>query len=444
VVTDGMQNTAPLIAPTGSGFLGLAPVSGLPQELRKRFIPIQTIGFGTPAQVDEDLLRNISLETSGVSYIAVNSTTMFDVFGMTLVALLKGNTAAIATRVSDTISGKGPTAPHPVLVDASAQRVVFSLQWAPPLRNALDLDVFRPGASIPSAPTSSKKQPQIAIQTFDNPAPGVWNVRVKRGVDQKLDPVPYSLNVFFKEKHLDYQFSLDNVHAVTGDKLGIRVLVAWDGQPVTNLPDGAIRVRLQSPTEGLGTILHEVRREVPRGSTTTPAGDIQSPLDEKLASFKGQSLLDLITPKDAVTIALTEEGNGVYSGAFDQTAIPGTYGFEALLDWDVRLTGRIHREERLEENVGVKADPAKTTVTIAQTQPGVWTVTVTPRDRFGNYLGPGYASVIRARLRSEIGSITEVPVDARQTGDYVFLVRGVMTTPSVVVTVDGVIIGARS
>src|SRR5207248_3751434 len=98
LVTDGMQNTAPLISVTGSGFLGLTPVSGLPQELRKRFIPIQTIGFGTPAAVDEDLLRNISFETSGVSYIAVSSSTMFDVFGMTLVALLKGNTAAIATR----------------------------------------------------------------------------------------------------------------------------------------------------------------------------------------------------------------------------------------------------------------------------------------------------------------------------------------------------------
>src|SRR5207248_1744758 len=141
VVTDGMQNTAPLITPTGSGFLGLTPIAGLPQELRKRFIPIQTIGFGTPAQVDEDLLRNMSFETSGVSYISVNATTMFDVFGMTLVALLKGNTASIATRAIDTITGPGPTAPRGVLVDSSAQRAVFSLQWAPPLRNALDLEV---------------------------------------------------------------------------------------------------------------------------------------------------------------------------------------------------------------------------------------------------------------------------------------------------------------
>ena len=444
VVTDGMQNTAPLITPTGSGFLGLTPVAGLNQELRKRFIPIQTIGFGTPAQVDEDLLRNVAFETSGVSYIAVSSSTMFDVFGMTLVALLKGNTASIATRHLDTITGPGPTAPRPVLVDGSAQRVVFSLQWAPPLRNALDLEVFKPGSSVVASPTTSKKQPQIALQAFDNPASGVWNVRVKRGLDQKLDPVPYTLNVFFLEKHLDYQFSLDNLHAVTSDPLGIRVLVAWDGKPLTGLPDGAIRVRVQRQVSGLGTVLHDTDRRVPSGNTVTPAGDIQTPLDAKLGSFKGQSLLSQIALQDVVTIPLKEVGNGVYANTFDQTTIPGTYGFEALLDWDTRLTGRIHREERLEENLGVRADPAKTTVAIAQTQPGLWTVTVTPVDRFGNFLGPGYARVIHARLRSETGSISEVPVDARQTGDYVFTVRGVTTTPAVIVTVDGVVIGGRS
>jgi von Willebrand factor type A domain len=443
VVTDGMQNTAPLISPTNSGFLGLTPVAGFPQELRQRFVPIQTVGFGTPAQVDEDLLRNMSLETAGVSWMTVNATTMFDVFGQTLVAILKGNTASTATRAIDTITGPGPTALRPVLVDSSAERAVFSVQWAPPLRNALDLEVFRPGSTIVATPTAARKLSQIALQRFDKPAPGVWNVRVKRGLDQKPDPVPYTLNVFFRERHLDYQLSFDNLHAGTGEKLGIRALVAWDGKPLAGLPDGSIRVRILRPAEALGTILHDTARRVPTESTTTPAGDIQTPLDVKLASFKGQSLLDRIALKEVAVIALKEEGKGVYSAAFDQTSIPGTYAFEALLDWDTRLTGRIHREERLEENVTAKADPAKTTVAVVQTAtPGIWTVTVTPRDRFGNYLGPGYASRIHAKLRSEAGSISEVPVDAKQIGEYVFTARSAIA-PNPIVVVDGVVIGGR-
>ena len=160
LLTDGMQNTAPLITPTGTGFLGLAPVAGLPQELRKRFIPIQTIAFGTPAQVDDTLLRNISFETSGQSYQAVTANTMFDVFGMTLVAILKGNTASMATRSLDTLTGAGPTAAVPFNVDRSPQRVVASVQWAPAARQMPDLDVFPPGYSTPAIPTSSKKLAQ--------------------------------------------------------------------------------------------------------------------------------------------------------------------------------------------------------------------------------------------------------------------------------------------
>src|SRR5213078_5301634 len=100
--------------------------------------------------------------------------------------------------------------------------------------------------SPPATPTSSKKTAQTAIQTFDlgRGDVGKWSVRVKRNA-KGGEPVPYTLNVFFLERHLDYQFSFDNIHAVTGDKLGIRALVAWDGKPLTGLPDGSIRVRIQ-------------------------------------------------------------------------------------------------------------------------------------------------------------------------------------------------------
>ena len=442
VVTDGIQNTAPLITVTGSGFLGLTPVAGLPQELRKRFIPIQTIAFGTPAQVDEDLLRNMSFETSGLSYQAISSSTMFDVFGMTLVAILKGNTAAMATRRLDTLTGPGPSAPIPVLVDRSPQRVVFSVQWAPPARELLDLDVFPPGAASPAAPSASKKLPQAAIQSFDGRslAAGTWTVRVKRAM-KDAGPVPYTLNVFFLEKHLDYQFSLDNLHAVAGDPLGIHVLVDWDGKPLTGLPDGAIRVRVQRQTESMGNILHETRRETPKANTVTPAGDIQTPLDAKIASFKGQSLLERIATKDVAVIPLKEQGRGVYAATFSDTTVPGTYVFEALLDWDNEKTGHVHREERLEENLKLRADPKRTDIKTTRTG-DVVTVSVTPRDRLGNYFGPGYAPVVRARVRGGGKLRSETPADANQIGTYAFTIGGVPagTPPDVVIAVDGVIV----
>ncbi|MEO8033894.1 MAG: vWA domain-containing protein [Acidobacteriota bacterium] len=448
VVTDGIQNSAPLIQPAPSGFLGLLPVSGLPQELRTRFIPIQTIGFGAPAAVDEDLLRNVSFETSGVSYIALNAATMFDVFSSTLVALLKGNTASLAARQHGTLTGKGPGAPQPVLVDRSAQRVVFTLQWAPPLSDALDLEVFRPAAAPgagAAAPSSSEMLPQAAIQTF-NLAPGAegtWTVRVKRGRRANSEPVPYTLNVLFLEKHLDYQLSFENVHAATGDSLRLRAVVDWDGKPLTSLPSDAIRVRIQRPGEALGTILHGARvADQSKGNATMP-GDTQTPYDRKVAALVRQGLLTRIQPKDIATITLKEQGRGVYVGTFDQTSIPGTYGFEAVLDWDDARTGHLRRQERLEQFVKVKADPGKTEITTSRLARGKVLISVTPRDRYGNYLGPGYGSRIKLTLEGAGKLVGDLPIDRDQTGTYVFTLTDVPAgdTPDAGVTVDGVEVG---
>jgi hypothetical protein len=440
VITDGMQNTAPLITPTGSGFLGLAPVAGLPQELRKRFIPIQTIAFGTPAQVDNTLLTNLSFETSGISYQALNASSMFDVFGMTLVAILKGNTASMATRRLDTMTGTGPSAAVPVTVDRSPQRVVFSVQWAPPARQMLDLEVFPPGFATPATPTSSKKLPQASLQGFDMARgfkTGTWSVRVKRDL-KSGEAVPYTLNVLFLEKHLDYQFSLDNLHAATGDPLGIRLLVDWDGKPLTGLPAGAIKVRVQQQRDGMGNILHAAKTDTPGGNTVTPTGDIQTPVDAKIAAL-GRSLVDGIAPQDVAVIPLTEVGKGVYSGTFGGTSIPGTYVFEAVLDWDLPLTGHVVREERLEESVKPRADASKTTTSLTGNASGIWTLSVTPRDRFGNYFGPGYASQVQAQVRSGGTLRNSVPTDPGQLGTYLFTIAGSPSVPPVVdVIVDGV------
>ncbi|HSY49289.1 MAG TPA: vWA domain-containing protein [Thermoanaerobaculia bacterium] len=442
VVTDGMQNTAPLIEPTASGFLGLVPVSGFPQELRKRFVPIQTIGFGTPAAVDETLLKNISFETSGVSYISANATTMFDVLGMTLIALLKGNSASMGLVHHDTMTGKGPSGPQPVIIDHSAQRVVFSVQWAPPTRFALDLEVFRPNGTA-AVPDSAEKTPQGSFQTFNiKPTDlGTWTVRVKRGINQTADPVPYTLSAIILERHLDYTLSVAPGRAATGDTLTVSAIVDWDGKRLAGLPPGSIRVRIQRPPASLGTILHDQRYpDKSSGNTITPTGDILTPYDRKLDALTNDGLLKRVTPADVATLDLKEQSPGVYAGTFDQTTVAGSYGFEAALDWDIERTGHVHRVERLEAFVKVKPDPTKTEVKVTRPDSRTVVFAVTPRDQFGNYLGPGYAALVKARLNST-GRIAG-PTEPEPNGTYVFTVLDVPAgqTPDVEIVVDGVVV----
>ncbi|MEA2238777.1 MAG: hypothetical protein QOC81_3501 [Thermoanaerobaculia bacterium] len=443
VVTDGMQNTAPLIAPTASGFLGLPPVAGLPPELSKRFIPILTIGFGTPAAVDEDLIRNVAFETAGRSYISVNATTLFDKFALTLVSILKGNTASLAARGHETLSGPGPGPLQKVIVDKSARRAVFSLQWTPPLDSALELEVFPPGASSPATSTSSRNLPQANIQSFDVPPnhPGTWTVRAKRS--KKSDtkgPVPYSLNVFFLERQLDYRLSVDPPRAKSGDRVTLRAELSYGGKPLTGLPAGAVRVRVQRPKAALGTILHDMAGPVKRG---TPPGDVKTPYESKLAALP-QSVLARILPADAETVTLKEEKRGFYAVTLAPASIPGSYAYEAVLDWDDPRTGQVHREERVEQLVSVKADPAKTQIESTRSADRkTIRIAVVPRDQFGNALGPGYESKVTARLLTRPGKLTG-PTDSRIDGTYVFTITDfpLNETPNAEIRVDGVVVSS--
>lgn len=440
VVTDGIQNTPPLVLPVGVGFLGLLPVSGLPEELRKRFIPIQTIGFGEPAAVDEALLRNISLETAGRSFIAVNAVTVFDTFALTLVSILKGNTASLALRQSGTFTQRTSGALQPVIVDRSAQRVVFSVQWAPPRTDALELEVFPPGTTSAADPTSSERTAQAVIQSFDKPEAGTWQVRVK-GSKPDVDPttsIPYALNAFILERHLDYQLSADPIRLRTGEPIRLRAELSYAGKPLTRLPAGAIRVRVQRPAEGLGSVLHAAKTP-PKGSILD--GDAQTPLQRKLATIS-RKRIERIRPQDVETISLVEERPGVYTGRFEKTTTPGSYGFELLLDWDDARTGRVRRTDRLERHVGVKPDAGRTSVGMKRNRDGTVSISVTPRDALGNYLGPGYASMITAEIKDGGTLMAGPPIDRDLRGIYVFTVAGVPArkAPRMEIEVDGVTI----
>jgi hypothetical protein len=435
VVTDGKQNTAPLLQTAPSGFLSLPPVGGLPAELRQRFIPIQSVGFNTPGAVDGALLTNMALETSGVSYIGIDAATMFDTLAMTLIAILKGNTASMALRHHDTFSAAAP--PQPVPVDASVERATFSVQWAPPAVNRFDLEVLRPDGSV-AQPDSASKTPQASLQSFNMNRGdiGTWRVRVKQATNlvAATRPIPYTLHVYFMERHLDFTVSLDPPRPATGDTVTIRAQVAYEGRPLNKLPAGAIKVRVQRPAEGLGTIL----RKMPLRDGAAPSGDTQNAYQSKVSQLP-KGVLSRVMPADVETITLVGGKNGVYTGTFTGTSVPGQYGFETLLDWTDTRTGRLRREERLETDVKVRPDPAATQIVTSGNVQGVVTVSVTPRDRFRNFLGPGYAPVIRAKLIGN-GRLDPTPVDREQTGTYVFTIRGVPAgeTPRLEISVDGV------
>ncbi|HEX8172342.1 MAG TPA: vWA domain-containing protein [Thermoanaerobaculia bacterium] len=353
LVTDGIQNSAPMVTQGASGFLTLSPVTGLPEELRQRHIPIQTIGFGTPATVDAALLDDISEQTAGHSFMAVNATTIFEDFALALTSVLKGNTASIATRRKATLV-TGTANAMPVTIDSSVRRVVFGVQWAPPLRNALDLEVFRPGSAAVATPTRQERLAQTAIQAFDlsgRKDVGTWKVRVRRSAQSLASKVavPYTLSAFFLERNLDYRLSVEPAHARKGQPVRLRAELSFDGKPLVNLPSGAVRVRVLRPTATLAAVLRDAKPLKRRKFARDP----QTELQRKIAALPESAIKQLL-PTERETVTLREEKHGVYVATVANTPIEGSYAFELVLDFDHPSAGHIHREERVEAVVTEK------------------------------------------------------------------------------------------
>lgn len=438
VFTDGIQNVSPLVkdkctVPNQNPCMvpttiqELVPTGGgNPVELWSRGIPMQTIAFGVPESAQATLLNRISNQTSGTPFQAADTFPTYDAFGNALVGLLKGSTISLAHRSTGTLTAAvGPLVP--VEIDGSVERAVFSVEWMGGRSNLLDLQLFPPGAApgpndagIPATQTAGSVD--SLSKGWDMPAsgpPGTWNVRVVRrfGANAGSAPAPYNLSSYMLEGRLKFLLTVDEMEPGTGDPIGVRAQLAFNDTPLDGLPAGAVRVRIRRPGESFGTILHDRNIDIPGQSGT----DATTPYDRKVRALESE--IGRITPQDADTITLTSSGNGIYTGSFTGNTVQGRYHFDATLDWDVPATGRIHRIERTERVVKVNADPASTQITSRTNGDGTFSFTVTPRDRFGNYAGPGYGN--RIGIASTNGTIAGAPLDPNETGDYVFTLENV-------------------
>jgi hypothetical protein len=453
IMTDGVQNQNPRVQPDAS--LAADAVMGSPTvPLVNYQTPIHTIGFGTSTSVA--LLDAIAQRTGGgLGYENASAMGMSDTFADALVGALKGNTISLAHRERGTfVPPAGPLVP--IVVDASTKRAVFSVEWLEP-RAALDVRAFPPGmtpsaTSLGATPADRRDAALSTVVAFDITTPaqiGTWQIRVApRGSNFQTDtPTPYNLSAHFLEGRLSYTIAFTESDQGAGDRLDVRAEVAYDGLPLPNLPPNAVTVNILRPGEALGTILHDTK--VPTSALTPPPGaaDPNTPPQQKIAFLDANGQLSTrIEPAPASTITLTHTANGVYTGSFTNTSVQGLYRLNAILNWTDPRTGAVHREERLDRELRVKPDAASTRITTTDLGGGTFTITVVPRDRFGNYAGPGFGDYVTAVLNSTGTIAPGPPADPDQTGTYIFTVTGVPAgqTPDAVINYGGAPIGGTS
>ncbi len=497
LMTDGIQNVAPCIVPDGQSGCSLI-VAGSDRNWKfdgdvdpifKQGIPVATVSMGLASGPPQDVLDGIAKENAGISLKTSSSSTSAAAFADTLVNILKGNTLSLLSRTAGTMpSSSTSTAPTPVLLDGSVKRAVIMLGWqGHGNESALDLVIQNPGGTT-VVPVKREDGTFFTAQALIcQPAaqPERWSIQVIRRpppvINQLISPptfrqfvtvngpadhlrrlpneappffqppgVPYQLSVYSAESRLEYRLNATRSTVGTGDALTLEVEISYDGKPLTGLGSG-LTVHIDRPNKALGTVLHN--SDVPDSalSTEPSPGDDTSQYERKVLFLaKNSGLAGSVEPQPIpTTYALSDNGSsangdvkkddGIYTAKITDTSMPGLYKLTVTLDWDIALTGKIHRVETLQREVKVNVDSAKSVVAVSKSaDPGKWLIKVEPVDKFGNYLGPGFPSSFKVQVNGG-GSVSGKPDDPRQLGAYNITLVGVPAgvDPVVSISVDG-------
>lgn len=454
--TDGEQNTPPCIirqgevtTPTVKPYPGLpgvtytdqctvvaAAATTQPLMLNGNVLaqnvlprgPVFTIGLGEGGMAASAvLLDEISQETAGSAAFPNNGVAMDTSFVDSLVNNLKGGTVSLLDRFHGQVPGASSSSPpSTVVIDGSVSRVSFVVSWDG-IPTGVSLTIKRPDGrrALPRVASG----PNHRVYTFDLPAggpAGAWTVQVNN--QNRTGTVRYQVSAYAVERQLSARV-VQSRQLGAGRPIEIVAEIGWGNRVLADLPAGAVRAYIERPDENFGNVLREpVQFEPERIKPMERRLADKSPLALKLEYLiRYGKLLDRIEPRPTGdVIELKSMGDGRYAGSFDGAKVGGGYRIRVEFDWKERRTGKwlIHRETYAERQVQVRPSIADTEVKVDRDpRNGDVLIRITPRDGFGNYVGPGFENsiaVITRRLRDRI-TIS----DENLTGEYTARLRGI-------------------
>jgi len=386
LLTDGLENTPPLIADAGSVLEG---------------ITIEVIGFGTEASLDGALLTTLAESHGGLYHRAGDPLALRKCF-----ALVFGNIFEAGALLDPNFTlpaGQRLSDPVPFNV-CGEERLTVIAGWdveGP----ELSLRLTTPGGVLINAATPGVESSTGRTWTFLRvPLPhggerdGAWTAEVVRGVGRdERAPLPaltFFVSILPTGGPRLTRFASAK-RAFTGETIHPLVLLR---SPDGGFPDNAmVHLTVTKPTTSIGTILSLATL----GEAQTLDGDtIPAPQATLLAIEEASGLPVVNYVEESFELfdnARHTNGSPEKSGIFgspltDLLTVEGHYTFHARALYG---TGCVSTRELVwTQQVAIQIDPTHTTstTTVNSTDPdGIaqGTIALIPRDAYGNHLGPG-------------------------------------------------------
>ncbi|HET9640981.1 MAG TPA: trypsin-like peptidase domain-containing protein [Allosphingosinicella sp.] len=389
LLTDGLQNTPPMI--------GEASVQNALAG-----IGINAIGYGTAANLDGPLLDSLA-QAHGGTYVRADSLLQLEkYFSQAFGNIFESGLLTDPEFVMKAEERRATPFPFNIC-DEEAVTVVVG--WDN-LDTTLFIEVVTPdGATIHAGAPGTESATGRAWTFLRVPLPqngereGAWNVVVFRpgGGGEFPPPAPatrYFINVIAKGGPRLERVP-DARTYYTGDTINPMVFLSY---PSGGSPENVqVKLKVTGPRVSAGNLLSQERLHQPSaaGGDTIPA--LQATMQAIEARTGGPAI---VYGESEVEMS---EGPGSTGGAFesvglfggpmkDLLAFEGDYTFHAVATYGEGCISS--RELQWSIHVGAAVDPGRTDVTVVRTGTRVdgratGTVTITPRDPFGNLVGPG-------------------------------------------------------
>lgn len=390
LLTDGMQNTAPTVA-------AVEPLLG--------DTVVHAVGFGTDAQLDGALLNALAGAHSGFYTRANDGLSLKKYF-----ALAFGNIFE-AGMLADPVLTLPAGVDEQVAVEFAVcdeERITAIIGWnSPPER--LEAELVSPAGVVVDASTAGTVSDEGLTWWFLRvPLPtggereGMWRLRVRR--PGRHTGTEFTGEFLAQDKDTPALRYVASVLADGGPQLvpllarrryytgeSINPLVALQ-YPNGTAPRGSVTLEVERLDGSLGALVQRMGLGQPE-TGEEPVGAFAAAL-QRIERDSGGRL-----PIGTVTETVTLYDDGVHGdGAMEPDGIwgnllpdllkhEGTYTFRAVAEYGSACRGR--REASWSVHVEPGIDPGATDVTLT---PGG--LTIRPRDRYGNPLGPGRGDLI--------------------------------------------------
>ena len=405
--TDGLQNTPPMVNPTDS----------FPTDIN-----IDAIGYGTPASIDGAMLTTLATEHHGQYVLADTNLKLQKFF-----ALAFGNIFEAGLLMDPEFvlaQDQATAAPVPFNV-CEEETITVVVGWD--VRDAgLQIELTTPsGATVNSSSPGVQSSASRTWTFLRVPLPhagerdGAWKVKVFRfaGGGEFPAPLPavrYFVNVIVSGGAVLRRMP-DSARYYTGDVINPLVGLSYlqGGSP----PNAKMTVTVSRPDASVGNLLSQEKL----GSSAVIDADTIPPRQATLMAIESRTGKPVVGYTEQTFDMFGDilhtgafEAAGLFGNSFkDLLTVEGNYTFHFRATYGDTCTATRELLRSLHVDPGV--DPSRTTVT-TNVSGGTGTITVVPKDQYGNNLGPGRGDGLT--ITGAPGTTVSGPIRDNGDGSY--------------------------